>query len=91
LSDEVEDLDDNQFVFELAAKAAVKSSDFYNALRKTFNDEKAPVPMQEQATYLNVAMVLNGDVVNNFARAYSKSLLQDFKDLTEARRKEVLG
>lgn len=91
LSDEVEDLDDNQFVFELAAKAAVKSSDFYNALRKTFNDEKAPVPMQEQATYLNVAMVLNGDVVNNFARAYSKSLFQDFKDLTEARRKEVLG
>jgi hypothetical protein len=33
LDDEVSDLDDRQFIFELAAKAAVKSSDFYNTLR----------------------------------------------------------
>jgi hypothetical protein len=30
--------------------------------------------MQEQATYLNVAMAMNGDVMNNFAKAYAKSV-----------------
>lgn len=78
LTDTVEDLDDNQFIFSLAARATIKSSDFYNALRKTFNDQKAPIPMQEQATYLNVAMVLNGNVVNNFAKAYAKGILNSF-------------
>ena len=91
LDDEVSDLDDRQFIFELAAKAAIKSSDFYNTLRQTFNDEKAPVPMQEQSTYLNVAMVLNGDVVNNFAKAYAKSILQHFKSLDRDGRSIVLG
>jgi hypothetical protein len=32
-------------VFTIAAKAALKGSDFFNAYRKTFNDEIAPVPI----------------------------------------------
>lgn len=90
LSDTVEDLDDNQFIFSLAAKAALKGSIFYNNLRKTFNDEKAPVPMQEQATYLNVAMALNGDVINNFAKAYAKSMFDQFKNADESTRIKIL-
>ena len=90
LSDESDDLDDIQFIFNLAAKAAVKSSTFYNTLRKTFNDAKAPVPIQEQATYLNVAMVMNGNVMNNFAKAYSKSIFEHFKNSSESERKSVL-
>lgn len=90
LNDETESLDDNQFIFSLAAKAAVKGSDFYNALRKTFNDEKAPVPMQEQATWLNVAMVANGDVVNNFAKAYAKSVFANFKHMSDEQRRIAL-
>ena len=90
LHDETAELDDNQFIFSLAAKAAVKGSSFYNALRKTFNDEKAPVPMQEQATWLNVAMVVNGDVMNNFAKAYAKSIFDNFKNMSEAQRRTVL-
>lgn len=90
LDDEVADLDDNQFIFELAAKAAVQSSDFYNVLRKTFGTDKAPVPMQEQATYLNVAMVLNGDVVNNFAKAYAKSIIKHFQNSDETTKRKNL-
>ena len=91
LNDQTEDLDDNQFIFSLAAKAALKGSKFYNALRKTFNNEKAPVPMQEQAVYLNVAMALNGDVMNHFAKAYAKGLFDRFKnDLDENQRKAEL-
>lgn len=90
LTDTVEDLDDNQFIFSLAARAALKSSSFHNALRKTFNDQKAPIPMQEQATYLNTAMILNGDVVNNFAKAYAKGILESFKNWDPATRRQKL-
>ena len=91
LNDETEDLDDNQFIFSLAAKVALKGSKFYNTLRKTFNNEKAPVPMQEQAVYLNVAMALNGDVMNHFAKAYAKGLFDRFKnDLDTDQRKAEL-
>lgn len=91
LSDEVDDLDDNQFIFSLAARAAVKGSSFYNTLRKTFNDERAPVPMQEQATYLNVAMVMQGDIINNFAKAYAKSAFRQFKNMSKVQQAESLA
>ena len=78
LTDQTEDLDDRQFIFDLAAKAALKGSFFYDKFRKTFNEEKAPVPMQESAIYLNVAMIYNGDVMNHFARAYAKSIFNHF-------------
>lgn len=90
LTDTVEDLDDNQFIFNLAAAAALKSSDFYGNYHKTFTKEKAPVPMQEQATFLNTAMVLNGDVINNFAKAYAKSVFNHFKELSEDQRVSTL-
>ena len=90
LSDSTEDLDDNQFIFSLAAKAALKGSSFYNHLRKTFNDEKAPIPMQEQAVYLNVAMALNGNVINNFAKAYAKSIFDEFKNLSKEEKEAKL-
>lgn len=91
LSDEVDDLDDNQFIFSLAARAALKGSSFYNALRGTFNDKRAPVPMQEQATYLNAAMVLNGDVVNNFAKAYAKAAFNTFKNMSDTQKADSLA
>lgn len=90
LNDQTEDLDDNQFIFSIAAKAALKGSFFYDKLRKTFNNEKAPVPMQEQAVYLNVAMALNGDVMNHFAKAYTKSIFDHFNSLDETERKAEL-
>ena len=90
LHDETDDLDDNQFIFSLAAKAALKGSDFFGAYRHTFNDAIAPVPMQEQATYLNVAMIMNGDVINNFAKAYAISLANHFKNLSESEREAKL-
>jgi hypothetical protein len=58
---------------------------------KTFNDEKAPVPMQEQAVHLNLAMALNGDVVNHFAKAYAKSTLDKFMSMDDTKRAEKLA
>jgi hypothetical protein len=90
LTDQVDDLDDGQFVFSLAARAALKSRDFFNVLRTTYHEGKAPIPMQEQATYLNVAMAMNGDVVNQFAKAYAIGVLRSFKDWDVDKRKDML-
>lgn len=90
LNDEVSDLDDRQFVFSLGARAALKRSIFQNASRKTYNDKKAPVAMQEEAVYLNTAMIMNGDVINNFAKAYSKSLFDHFKNVSELDKRKFL-
>jgi hypothetical protein len=46
LNDSTEDLDDRSFIFSLAAKAALKSSDFHNILMKVANPKNALVPMQ---------------------------------------------
>lgn len=91
LHDETDDLDDRQFIFTLAAKAALKGSDFFRAYSKTFNGVIAPVPIQEQATYLNVAMVMNGDAMNNFAKAYALHLSNHFKNLSEDKRQAKLA
>lgn len=90
LNDQTEDLDDNQFIFNIAAKAALNAEFFYDKYRQTFNDKKAPVPLQEQATFLNVAMVLNGNVINHFAKAYAKSIFTYFNNLTPDDRKAKL-
>lgn len=91
LNHETDDLDDGQFIFSLAARAAIKGSDFYKTYGNTFSDQKAPVPMQLQPIYNNVAMVLNGDVMNKFAQAYSTSLLNHFKSLSKEDRRTYLN
>jgi hypothetical protein len=46
--------------------------------------------MQEEAVYLNTAMIMNGDVINNFAKAYSKSLFDHFKNASESDKRKFL-
>jgi hypothetical protein len=46
--------------------------------------------MQEQATYLNVAMIMNGDVLNNFAKAYAKSVFESFKSWDNHKKEQML-
>ncbi len=90
LTDEISDLDDRQFIFSLGARAALKKSQFQNILRKTYNDKIAPVAMQEEAVYLNTAMILNGNILNNFAKVYSKSLFEHFKNSKDLDRRRFL-
>lgn len=91
MTQDVDDLDDNQFIFSLAARAALKSSIFYNNYRKTFSDDLAPVPMQEQSVYLNVAAAMNMNVLNKFAKAYEKSFIEYFGSISDAEKRRLLS
>lgn len=83
-------LDDNSFIWWLASRAAVKSSDFYGAYRNAVNDQIAPIASQELATYLGVAALANMNALNSFVDAYRNTVIADFNDMPEADRKKYL-
>jgi hypothetical protein len=53
--------------------------DFYKAHKDNMISGIAPIPAQEQAIMTAVAGVLNGEVFNNFAKAYNKTLVKKAK------------
>ena len=79
LNDSTEYVDDNTFIWYLASRAAIKSSDFYNLYKSHISPTIAPIPTQEFAIYLNYAAVMNGGVFEKFQEAYQKSILESWK------------
>jgi hypothetical protein len=84
-------IDANSYIWWLAARAAVKGSDFYSAYRDSATKEKAPIASQELATYLGVAAITNMNVLNSFVDAYRDTVISDFKALTPEERKRKLN
>lgn len=84
-------LDDNSYIWYLASRAAVKPKDFYGSYLQAINDKIAPISIQEQASYLGVAMIVNSPIINTFIKAYRQGLIQRFKSLSEDKQKELLN
>ena len=77
LTEGSEQIDDTSFIGYLAAKAAIKSSDFLAKYREILRDGSiAPLIGQEVATTLGLANVLNGKVISNIITAYRTSILE---------------
>lgn len=90
LDDNLKEVDDNSFIWWLASRAAIKSSNFYSQYRQIINDKIAPVPSQELATYLNYASVIKGDIVSNFFKAYRKAIIDNWSSLDVEAKKKFL-
>lgn len=94
LTEGLESLDDNSFIWWLASRAAVKSSDFYNEYKQIIDPKAdhpiAPIPTQELATYLNYASIVNGTVFTQFYNAYRQAVVQDWNNKSIEDRKKVL-
>lgn len=83
-------IDDNAFIWYIASRAALKASDFYGSYKTAIGDDVAPIASQELPIYLGVASIANMDVLNTFVDAYRDSVVQDFNNLTENERKDVI-
>ena len=83
-------IDDNAFIWYIASRAALKASDFYGSYKTAIGDDVAPIASQELPIYLGVASIANMDVLNTFVDAYRDSVVQDFNNLTEKERKDVI-
>lgn len=94
LNEDLEALDDNSFVWWLASRVAVKSSDFYFQYQQIINPEAkkplAPIATQELAIYNNYASIVNGNVFTNFYNAMRIAIIEDWQNKSESKRKEVL-
>ena len=84
-------IDANSFIWWLAARAALRGTDFYNAYQKSLSDDRAPISSQELATYLGVASIVNMDILNTFVDAYKDTVVQDFKNKSEDERVKLLN
>lgn len=89
LSEELDDLDDNSFVWWIATRAAVKASDFYNMYKQIIDDKIAPIPIQELATYLNYASVIKGNTISKFYNAFRLSIKEGWKKLSVDKRNKI--
>lgn len=81
-NDSSEDIDDNAFIWWLASRAAIKSSDFYWQFKQILSDKVAPLPIQELGVYETYAQIVNGKVFNNFYNALRESTKEYWSTLS---------
>lgn len=93
LTEDTQFIDDNSFIWWVAARASLKSSNFLGAYQRALdkNTKIAPVPSQDLATYLGVASIVNPNMLNTFVDAYRKSIVELFNSKTEEERKKLLN
>lgn len=101
LNEDTSSIDDNSFIYWLAAHSILRLSDFYYVYGDIINLDSdkplAPIATQELAVYNNYANAINGNVFVTFVEAYKKALKDDWKndnetdrDAVVAKRKEIL-
>ena len=94
LTDKLQSLDDNSFLWWFAARAAVNSADVYGnykeVIRTTGDNILAPIPTQEAAIYTNYANIANGNVFDLFLNAYKNSVKKYWKGLDISEREAIL-
>lgn len=90
INESTEQLDDRNFLWYLASRAAIKHSDFYGEFKQILNDQIAPIPTQEESVFQNIAEILNGDVITAFKDAYIKSALENFDNSSEEEKRRIL-
>ena len=90
LSEGTTSLDDNTLLWWIASRAAIKSSDFYYMYKESMDNKLAPIYTQEQAVFGAMSAILNGNILDKFARAYKQYIKNDWKNKSIEDRKEVL-
>lgn len=80
INESTQTLDDRNLLYWLASRAAIKKSAFNNELRQIIDPEVglAPIPTQQEATFQNLAEILNGDIMTAFSEAYRQAAINDW-------------
>lgn len=91
-NENVKEIDGPSLIWELAANAALKATNFYSVYRQTLNPANGiiPVPSQESMIYQNYAFIMNGNIFTAFHKAYRKHIVDNWNSLQELDRKTIL-
>ena len=90
LSEGATDIDETSIIGYIASKAAIKSSDFYGQFKDILDGKIAPIISQELGVQLQLANILNGNVITAFTLAYREILKQKFEESDFEGRKNIL-
>lgn len=94
LNEGLDNIDDNSLVWWLAARAAVKATDFYGQYRQIIDPRAerplAPIAPQELGIYNNYASVVNGNVFTAFYKAYRQSIKEDWATKSVEERAQII-
>lgn len=91
LTSKLEAIDDNSFVWWLATRGALKSTDFHKEYAAIIDDKIAPIPTQEIATYENYASIVNKDFFTDFYNGFRQAIKDDWSTLDEDGRLEIIN
>lgn len=91
LTSKLEAIDDNSFVWWLATRGALKSTDFHKEYAAIIDDKIAPIPTQEIATYENYASIVNKDFFTHFYNGFRQAIKDDWSTLDEDGRLELIN
>lgn len=83
LNEGTESLNDKNFFWQLAARAAVNRRKFVSNFNEIISPEVAPLPSQEEAVYINVANTLNNNVFKTFRNAFIQAAQEEFNNSTD--------
>lgn len=82
-----EDIDDGSYLWWLASKAALKSSDFHKVYRNVISEDVAPIPTQELGIFAAIAAIYNGDVFSAFGKAMKQHIYDDWSSKSDVQYK----
>ena len=91
LTSKLEAIDDNSFVWWLATRGALKSTDFHKEYAAIIDNKIAPIPTQEIATYENYASIVNKDFFTDFYNGFRQAIKDDWSTLDEDGRLEIIN
>ena len=92
LNKNLKELTDSQMLCYIAARAAVKMSDFMAAYKELIDPQGkiAPITPQELAVFQCFASVMNGQKISDIVDAYNNSIEQDWGNSNIDQRREKL-
>lgn len=90
LLEDSKDIDMNSFIWNLAVKASLKTSDYLGAYQKGLTPKIAAIPSQELGVQFGVAALVNMKGLNQWTRAYRKAIMHTFDNLDEKGKKDAL-
>ena len=91
LTDKANTMDPDTFVWYLASRAAIRSSNFYGSFRTIINDKVSPISTQVMAIYTNVAAITNIKLFNEFQKAINQNIYDDWQTKDEQERANILA
>lgn len=83
LNSDTNSLNDIQFIWYLATKAAVKTSSFYQEYKECISSDIAPIPIQEMCTNTLYASILNHKMFQTFSNTIKNGLVELSKNPPE--------